>query len=51
MLTASVTFSLTLKGVEEGVDINLEEGVKVRMEGMVLSLDLVNNFRLLFSFD
>lgn len=46
-----MTFSLTLKGVEESVDVNLEGGGKVGMEGTVVSLDLVNNFRLLFSFE
>lgn len=45
-----MTFSLTLKGVEEGVDVTLEEGGKVRMAGAALCLDLVNYFRLLFRF-
>lgn len=50
-LKTSVTFSLILKGVEESVDINMEGGGKAKMEGVVLSLDLVNNFRLSFSFE
>lgn len=47
MLTASVTFSLTLKCVEEGVAINLAAGGKVRVEGAVLSLNGGKSFRLL----
>lgn len=46
-----MTFSLILKGVEESVDINMEGGGKAKMEGVVLSLDLVNNFRLSFCFE